>query len=401
MMEKLNTLVLTLCYPHRASYYLDWADAFEAAPFFSTSICNLYELKRQDLARRLHEHDLVVILHACTADSTRELDRVSTILAERDGPRLLAFVGNEYNSPYAPISEKISVLHSCRPDVIATQLMAEAGRYLYEGMDAEVISVPHALNPAIFRPGAPDAQRPIDIGVRNFRYSPLLGDEERNCLIEHFQQNGEDYGFNMDIENGHRFSRQEWANFLCSCRGTISSEAGSWYLDRDDSLVKKIAAHIGHFRSSLVISDAGPMHGLLRRLPLAVKDALAWLLRNGPVKYAAFEDLTLDFEELNELFFKNAPRCPVYPKAISSRHLDAVGTKTSQILIRGYYNDVLKADEHYIPVSVDLCDISEAVERFKDSEEHLRIAAQAYDHVMSNHTYAHRMAILNEFIRSL
>jgi len=48
----------------------------------------------------------------------------------------------------------------------------------------------------------------------------------------------------------------------------------------------------------------------------------------GSVKYAAFEDSKLDFEDIHERFFKTAPKCPFYSKAIFSRHLDAAGART-------------------------------------------------------------------------
>ena len=41
-------------------------------------------------------------------------------------------------------------------------------------------------------------------------------------------------GLRVDIANDRRLDRAEWADFLNDCRGTVGSEAGTWYLERDD-----------------------------------------------------------------------------------------------------------------------------------------------------------------------
>ena len=79
-------------------------------------------------------------------------------------------------------------------------------------------------------------------------------------------------------------------------------------------------------------------------------------------------------------------------KAISSRHFEPIGTRTCQILVEGDYNGILKADEHYIAVKKDLSDIDDAIEQFKDDRCRTRIVQQAYDFVINNHTYDHRVA---------
>ncbi len=149
------------------------------------------------------------------------------------------------------------------------------------------------------------------------------------------------------------------------------------------------------------MGDDHPLRDLVRRLPLPVKSALGWLLRRGPVKYAGFEDSYLDFNELNDLFFKTAKRCPVYSKAITSRHFDAIGTKTCQIMLEGRYNDILVADEHYLAVTIDLSNIDEVIDRFKDPLERRRISEAAYEFVMQGHTYAHRAAALRQVVEQI
>jgi len=52
---------------------------------------------------------------------------------------------------------------------------------------------------------------------------------------------------------------------------------------------------------------------------------------------------------------------------------------------------VLVPDEHYISVRKDRSNVEEAVRRFKDESYRQAVVERAYEHVMANHTYAHRV----------
>src|SRR5439155_12294042 len=101
-----------------------------------------------------------------------------------------------------------------------------------------------------------------------------------------------------------RLPRREWSRLLARSVGTIGAEAGTYYLERDDTTRDRAARYIA----------AHP------RAPL-----LEVLERCFPPRPARMSG-----------------------KAISSRHLEAVGTKTCQLLVRGSYNGILHAGEHYI-----------------------------------------------------
>lgn len=107
--------------------------------------------------------------------------------------------------------------------------------------------------------------------------------------------------------------------------------------------------------------------------------------------YNLHEKPDASFADVYELFYANAAR-EVSGKSVSSRHFEPIGTKTCQILVEGEYNGVLRPGEHYIPVKRDLSDVEEAVREFKDEGRRRAIAEQAYEYVMSGHTYAHRVA---------
>ncbi len=140
---------------------------------------------------------------------------------------------------------------------------------------------------------------------------------------------------------------------------------------------------------------------MARYLPSPVKSILWKALKHGPVKFEVLDDFDTPFAELEQRFFRNAERCPAYGKAISSRHFDAIGTKTCQIMLRGRFNDILVADEHYVAIEPDFSNADDAIGRFKDAGERRRIVDQAYEHVMNLHTHRHRTAQVRALLEGL
>ena len=396
--DRLRTLILTRLYAHTASYYNSWQNALSQHPLFDAVVGDLHRMSPSTLARDINTFDAVVLLHSCTADTLEDLPQLAPILADRKSCRLIAFVGNEFNSPYAPMAAKIAALTACRPDVLATQLLLEAGLFLYDGVASRIVSLPHGLDEKQFKPGPEDSQRRTDLGFRGFRYSPLIGDQERNRLVESVEARAGSLGLIADIDWRQRLNSERWAAFLQQCRGTVGSEAGSWYLDRDDALVTRIYDAVTLERKGIVLSDDHPLRSTIRRLPGPAKKLIGSLLRLGFVKYAVYEDETLDFQKLESEFFNGAARAPVYSKCISSRNFEAAGTKTCQILTAGRYNDIFLPDRHYIAVNADLSDLDRALSRFNEPNERARIAGCAYTLVMEQHTFAKRAVQLHRLI---
>ena len=269
----------------------------------------------------------------------------------------------------------------------------EAGEWLYADTGARVLPLPHALNDAVFRRSKPDAARTVDIGGRSARYPVFVGDDERNRVHDCFAAIGPKIGLTVDIDTEDRLDRSGWAAFLDNCRGTIGTEAGTWYLERDDRTALAIRAYIDGKTGPAIRAD-GAVHALGRRLPYRVKTSLRALAKVLPIRHEAIDCGAVDFAEIDERFFAGRPRCPVYSKCISSRHFDAAGAGACQILIRGRYNDILTPDEHYIPVDPDLGNADEAIARFRDPAERRRIAEAAYTLAHDRHTYRHRIVSL-------
>src|SRR5256885_2615865 len=193
--------------------------------------------------------------------------------------------------------------------------------------------------------------RTIDIGFVGDLYDRLIGDQERTRIVQFFSEHGAACGLRCDIR-GARMPRDEWAHYLNSCRGVIGAESGTYYLQRTGEPLNCAKSY-------------------LKQQPTAPFDAVYSRCFSGPGPF------------LNG-------------KAISSRHFEPIGTRTCQLLVEGRYNGILEADRHYIAVRRDLSNIDDAIARFKDSAYRADITDRAYEHVLSSHTYAHRVRALVE-----
>lgn len=390
--SRIRLLVLHAQYTTRLSYFDDWLHAFRICPAFDVVEI---DIASSEIAPKLRlgivETDAVVLLHSTNGDTTEYLEPFAPILANRRVP-LLSFVGNEVNLPGSPIKEKRRLFGKIRPDWIATQMLEEAGRFLFgDVVERSVVAIPHGLNPDAFRPRAALDDRPIDIGTRLSRYLPHLGDDDRIRLTNTFKTLGDQGRLRVDISET-RLDRAGWAQFLNRCRGTIATESGSWFLEKDDATVEAIRKYIRQNSGrGLLISNDSRLRKLGHKLPSPVRSAIKHLLRSGPVRHEAAVNEKISFDDIQQRFFSGRKPAPVYCKCISSRHFDAIGTKTCQIMFPGRFNDILEANCHYIAVRNDFGDLDEVLRQFSDFSVRKRIVEEAYGHVTSSHTYAHRM----------
>lgn len=327
------------------SYAMDWRDALLAEPRIEAELCNILNLVEYARHRpRIRDYPLVIVLHSATGDSMGVLRRTASWFQGRRG-KLVVFVGNEYNL----LDEKIGFIRETGADYVASQLPIESARWLYADCPAAtVLPMPHALNPQLYHPCL-DVKRDVDVGFAGASYPLFIGDRERASMLEYFRCHGDGLGLTTDIRTTN-MPRERWAEFLCRCRAVIGAEAGTHYLDRTGKLIPEIQAYC-------------------RLRPAAT------------------------FDEVFERFFRQRP-IEMSGKAISSRHFEPVGTKTCQLLLEGDYNGILRGDEHYIAVRKDLSNVREATEKFRDVSYRDAMTARAYDYVMAEHTYAHRVAYM-------
>jgi hypothetical protein len=76
--------------------------------------------------------------------------------------------------------------------------------------------------------------------------------------------------------------------------------------------------------------------------------------------------------------------------AISPRHLEAVVTKTAQVLVDGTYSGVLEAGRHYLPLTHDLSNLDEVLDRLHDHALLQETADRAYEEICVGGAYRYR-----------
>lgn len=386
--------LLYVGYSVRASYYDDWLQSFLVHPGISAQLLNLFSpAERSRASDALATSDLAVILHSGTGDTLDYVQKVTPALAGRRCP-LVVFMGNEFNIPWLPFADRRAWLKKVGAEFVATQLLETTGAWLYEGSGAQVISVPHGLNPEAFKITTPRRNRTIDVGTRSFPYPIYIGNQFRNALMEKTRQIGEMLNLNIDIRSDTRFTRSAWAEFLNQCRFTVATEAGSIRLDRNDSRTFAIQAFLRERRKGLAINPASPIRGIARHLPWSIRQGMLRMLAGIGVTHEAIEaDPTLHAEVIERFFSDDGSTTPC-GTCISSRHFDAVGCGTIQILVEGRYNDILKAGIHYVPVRSDFADLEDVLRQAakRDFAEHMLEGARK--HVLAHHTLEHRIATL-------
>jgi hypothetical protein len=183
----------------------------------------------------------------------------------------------------------------------------------------------------------PHAQRPWDIVYRAKKVPYWFGShgQLKHRIGKVVQRRAGDLGLSTDIS-----TRPEdtilgagWLDFLMSGRAVIGCESGSSVLDERGEIQRRISQ-------------------LLADQPSLTFEEVDAQMPSGWDSYAFF--------------------------AISPRHLEAVITKTAQILVEGSYSGVLEAEQHYIPVRRDFSNLDEALERLRDVEAVELMTERAY-----------------------
>jgi hypothetical protein len=186
----------------------------------------------------------------------------------------------------------------------------------------------------------PHSQRPCDIvyRARNLPYWFGSHGQLKHRIAEVVQGRARDFGLRTDIS-----TRPEdtvlgggWLDFLMSGRAVIGAESGSSVLDARGEMQRRISR-------------------LLAEQPLLSFDEIDSQMPSGWDSYAFF--------------------------AISPRHLEAVITKTAQVLVEGRYSGVLEPERHYIPLRRNFSNLEEALERLRDVEAVEAMAERAYEDV--------------------
>jgi hypothetical protein len=195
----------------------------------------------------------------------------------------------------------------------------------------------------------PAAQRPFDVVYRARKLPYWLGShgQLKHRIGEAVLERADRHDLRCDVSTRLQETvlGDAWLDFLGSGRATVGAESGSSTLDRRGELQAEV--------EKLVTLEP---------------------------------DLTFD-----ELDARMPPGWDDYRFfAVSPRHLEAVVTRTAQILVEGHYSGVLEPDRHYIPVKRDLSDLDDALEAGRDPVLLARITEQAYEDVYQSGRFSSR-----------
>jgi hypothetical protein len=183
----------------------------------------------------------------------------------------------------------------------------------------------------------PHAQRPFDIVYRARNLPYWLGShgQLKHRIAEVVQEHADELGLRTDISTRPEDTiyGASWLDFLMSGRAVIGAESGSSVLDQRGEIQRRVSR-------------------LLAEQPDLSFDQVDAQMPSGWDSYAFF--------------------------ALSPRHLEAVITKTAQVLVEGRYSGVLEPEKHYIPVRRDFSNLDEALERLRDVEAVEAMTERAY-----------------------
>ena len=352
--EKYQRLLYTLISPYESlSYINDWKEAFESSGELDVTSLNILNQRHAHsyLQKNIKEFDLIILMHSVLGDNVEVITPFEQVLKERTG-KLLSFVGNEYDV----MRKKKAFLQSVEADYIASQLPREAHTFVYKELSAQLIEAPHALNENIYCPSK--SNKVYDIAFSGAKYGIFIGDLERNNLIETIANFTPNLKNKINIGKNTNLPRNLWVELLQSAKATVGAEAGTYFLDRNGSLLEQSKEYI----------------------------------QQNP-------DANLD--DLLEKIFDNTSIEYVSGKAISSRHFEPVGTKTCQILLEGSFNGILKEGEHYISVKKNFSNLKGAIDVYLDIDLRNQIVERAYAYISENHTYKHRVkTIINNLYKT-
>jgi hypothetical protein len=329
------------------SYQQTWPRGFARHPRFDCTAINL--AGRGVGARigveariRLWRGDAVVLLHSVFSNACLLSGRCFAAVQRLDAPKAY-FIGNEYKG----MPEKMRFCEDLPVRLLISQSLSPAVHRLYaDRLGCAVAGIPNSgLDADLFRSCADPASRPIDLGYRAQDAPFYLGHTERRDIAEYFQARAAELGVTVDISMNadDRFAVPEWAAFLNRCKGQLGVEAGGDFFELTDRTREAVNAYMA-------------------RVPAA------------------------PFAEVWDRFFKDY-RDAVPLRIISSRHVEAAGTRTAQMLFEGDYDGFFRPDVHYIPLRKDFSNASDAIAKFRDPETRTAVADAAYELVHESLTY--------------
>ena len=348
MKKRIKVLLLHAASKKNATlpYQHAWTRKFQAHASFDCTPLNLaqnpYAVRLKEQLLRCRSFDAVVILHSAFSNNSYFYPQLTERLAALECPKSM-FLGNEYKL----LPEKTALCEQVGVELLVSMHHDPRAHKLYKDrLGCAVMNIPPAgLDTAVFYAQVPVGDRAIDIGYRSHDAPWYLGHTLRRSISEFFEQNASRFDLIVDISlnPADRFGEHEWVSFLNQCKGQVGTEAGGGFFEIDD-------------RTRIAVN--------------AFK-------RENPES---------SFEVVYERFFATYEK-PIPGWVITSRHLEAAGTKTAQVLLEGNYSGYFQPDVHYIPLRKDFGNADEAVRKFKDVSFRHRVVENAHELARAELTY--------------
>jgi hypothetical protein len=329
------------------SYQQAWPHAFQGHSRFQCTRINL--LDRRWRARvaaaaiaATWRGDAVVLLHSVFSNACLLSGRLFDLIARMPQPKAY-FIGNEYKL----MPQKMEFCERLPLQLLVSQTRSPRVHQLYrERLRCAVVGIPNTgLDPLLFRPETPSAERSIDLGYRAEDPDLYIGHTERRDIAEYFRSNADRLRLRVDVslDRRCRLAGRDWARFLDRCKGQLGTEAGGDFFELTD----ETRLNVNQYAASH--PDAG-------------------------------------FPEIWDRFFRNY-RDPVPIRIMSGRNVEAAGTRTVQLLFEGAYDGYFQPDEHYIPLKKDFSNVDEALGKFRDEAYCRRVSTNAYELAMTEFRY--------------
>lgn len=194
----------------------------------------------------------------------------------------------------------------------------------------------------------PMAERPLDIVYRAAHLPYWFGSQGqlKHEIATIVDRRARELGMACDISTRDQdaITGNNWYDFLASGRTIIGCESGSSVLDTRGGIQAQIRA---------------------------------WLAQNPNLTFAEVcKKLPAGWDEYR--FF-----------ALGPRHLEAIVTRTCQVLIEGDYDGVLRPDRHYLSLRRDFGNLDEILHKIKDHALLETIANRAYEDVFESKKYTY------------
>ena len=197
--------------------------------------------------------------------------------------------------------------------------------------------------------------RVIDVGYRSRRNPYWLGQlgYEKFFIGEEFKKRARKYKLKIDFSTKEkdRIYGDRWINFISSCKAMIGVESGSSIIDFDGKLEKKVNV--------------------------------------------ALEDVSdLSYEEISNKYLKEYEG-NISINQISPRCFEAAALKTPMILFEGDYSNILKPNQHFIPLKKDFSNFKEVIVKINDNYFLQKMANKTYEDIALNPLYSYEKFIQN------